>query len=116
MLPMSVSEDLKEIFSKMPEAFVSEKATGINAAIQLDLQGDDGGQWVLEIANGQIAVEAGTTPTPNLTLTMDAADYVAISKGDANPMTLFMTGKIKVEGDITLAMKFQDFFDRNRVS
>ena len=113
---MSVAEELQEIFSKMPEAFVAEKAAGIRAAIQLELQGEDGGSWVLEIANGQIAVKAGTTPSPNLTLGMNAADYVAISKGDANPMTLFMTGKIKVEGDITLAMKFQDFFDRNRVS
>jgi putative sterol carrier protein len=43
---------------------------------------------------------------------MEASDYVALVNGEANPMNLFMAGKIKVEGDITLAMKFQEMFDQ----
>jgi putative sterol carrier protein len=42
---------------------------------------------------------------------MEARDYVALTRGEANPMNLFMSGKIKLQGDMTLAMKFQEMFD-----
>ncbi len=108
---MNVADDLKEIFDKMPEAFVPEKAAGINATIQLDLSGDDGGSWLLKIANGQISAEEGASDSADLTLGMDASDYVALSRGEANPMGLFMGGKIQLQGDMSLAMKFQEMFD-----
>jgi len=107
---MSVSDDLQEIFSKMPEAFVPEKAEGINAVIQLDLSGDGGGSWLLKIANGQISTEQGQADSADLTLGMDANDYIALTQGEANPMNLFMAGKIKLQGDMGLAMKFQEMF------
>jgi putative sterol carrier protein len=47
---------------------------------------------------------------------MDTVDYVALSKGEVNPMNLFLGGKIKLQGNMTLAMKFQEMFDRNRVA
>jgi putative sterol carrier protein len=111
---MSIADDLKEIFEKMPEAFLSEKATNVNASIQLELTGEGGGDWVIKIANGALTVNEGRTETPNLTLTMDANDYVALSRGEANPMNLFMAGKVKLQGDMTLAMKFPDMFDRSK--
>lgn len=113
---MSVADDLHEVLDKMPEAVVPEKAANINADIQLELTGEAGGQWVININNGQVAIEEGTVEFPKLTLTMAASDFVAISMGEANAMNLFMAGKIKVQGDITLAMKFQDLFDRDRVT
>lgn len=112
---MSVADDVREILSKMPEAFVADKAGAMNATIQLDLTGEGGGQWAVKIANGAIAIEAGQAASPNLSLGMAASDYVALSMGEANPMSLFMAGKIKVQGDVMLAMKFQEMFDRNQV-
>jgi putative sterol carrier protein len=111
---MSVTAELKEIFEKMPAAFLPEKAANINATIQLELTGEDGGDWALNIANGAIGISPGRAAAPNLTLTMAAEDYVALSRGEANPINLFMAGKIKPQGDMTLAMKFQDMFDRNK--
>lgn len=111
---MSVADDVNEIFEKMPQAFLPEKAANLNATIQLELSGEGGGDWVLKIANGTIAVAPGRTSTPNLTLTMAATDYIALSRGEANPVNLFMAGKIKLQGDMTLAMKFPDMFDRNK--
>lgn len=112
---MTTTEDLQEIFEKMPQAFVPEKAAGVNATIQLNLNGDDGGNWLLKIADGEIAAEEGEADSPDLTLDMDADDYVALTRGEANPMTLFMAGRIKLQGDVTLAMKFQEMFDRDQV-
>ena len=113
---MSLPNDVREIMSRMPEAFVSENAAGLDATIQLDLTGEGGSQWVMKIAGGTISIDEGQATSPNLTLSMAAVDYVALSLGEANPMGLFMAGKIKVQGDVMLAMKFQELFDRNRVS
>ncbi len=112
---MSVTDDLQEVLDKMPEAFVAEKAGDLKANIQLDLTGEGAGQWVIKIDNGHMAVEPGAVEFPKLTLTMAASDFTAISMGDANAMNLFMAGKIKVQGDLTLAMKFQELFDRDKV-
>lgn len=111
---MSVADDINEIFEKMPQAFLPEKAANLNAAIQLELTGEGAGDWILKVANGAIAVSPGRASAPNLTLTMAASDYVALSKGEVNPVNLFMAGKIKLQGDMTLAMKFPDMFDRNK--
>jgi putative sterol carrier protein len=112
---MSVADNLNLIFEKMPEAFIPEAAAGVKATILVSLSGEAGGNWLLRIADGLLAVEAGEMDEPNLTLTMQADDYVAMTKGEINPMSLFMGGKIKVSGDMGLALKFQNMFDRNRV-
>ncbi len=111
---MSVAEDLNEIFEKMPQAFLPEKAANLNATIQLELTGEGAGDWVLRVTNGTITVTPGHTTAPNLALTMATSDYVALSRGEANPVNLFMAGKIKLQGDMTLAMKFPDMFDRSK--
>lgn len=108
----NVADDIREVFQKMPEAFRPEKAANTKAIIQLDLTGDGGGQWSVKIADGQISVDEGQAHDPNLTLSMAASDYLALTRGEANPMNLFMAGKIKLQGDMGLAMKFQDMFDR----
>ncbi len=107
---MSVSDELKEIFDKMPEAFSPEKADGVKATIQLDLSGDGSGSWLIKVENGQIATEQGQADSADLTLGMEASDYIALTKGEANPMNLFMAGKINLQGDMGLAMKFQEMF------
>ncbi len=113
---MSIADDLKEIFEKMPVAFLPHKAANVNATIQLELTGEDASDWVLKIANGAITILEGRVDAPNLTLTMDASDYVVLSRGEVNPINLFMAGKIQLQGDMTLAMKFQEMFDRNKAS
>jgi putative sterol carrier protein len=110
---MSVADDVKEIFEKMPEAFLPEKASNLDVTIQINLNGEGGGQWMLKIANGQLSVGEGLADSPKLTLTMAASDYVALTRGEANAMSLFMAGKIEVEGDVTLALKFEQMFDKD---
>ncbi len=112
---MSVADDLNEVFEKMPEAFVPEKANGINALIQLELTGEAGGNWQVKIADGAISVTPGQAQSPKLKLIMTASDYVGLSRGDLNAAMLLQSGRIKPQGDIILGMKFQTMFDRNQV-
>ncbi len=100
----------QDLFDKMPAAFVPEKAQGVNATVQIDLSGEDGGTWVVNIADGKATVTREPVENPTMTLTMDAQDYMDMVIGKLNPMNAFMQGKVKLKGDMGLAMKFQNMF------
>ena len=112
---MSNSQELQDIFEKLPAALLPEKAAGLKANIQVNLSGNSGGDWFFAFSDNQMTVNPGVASTPDLTLGLTAEDFVNLIKGRVNPMALFMGGKIKVEGNLALATKFQDMFDRNRV-
>jgi len=99
--------NLAPIFTQMSQNFDSSKAGDLDLSIQFDLSGDGGGTWNAEIADGQINVSEGGLADPTATLSMDADDFESMSNGDLNPMMAFMSGKIKVDGDLNAVMKFQ---------
>jgi len=101
---------VQQIMEHLPEAFVAEKAAGINAIIQCRFTGAEAGDWAILIKDKQCSVEPGMKEKPQLTLTMDSQDYKDMVTGKLNPMTAFMQGKIKLNGDISLAMKFTNLF------
>lgn len=97
-----------DIFNTMPGRFQADKAADTNMGILFDLSGADGGQWFVDIANGQLNVSSGApAAAPSATVNMTAEDFQAMSSGALNPMMAFMTGKIKVDGDLNSVMKFQ---------
>jgi putative sterol carrier protein len=101
------------VFEQMPEYFQPDKAGSTNATIQFDLSGDEGGKWWVKIADGQASSGKGDAETqPNLTLMADAKDYVKITLGQMDPTAAFMQGKLKIKGDMGLAIKMQSLFKR----
>jgi putative sterol carrier protein len=100
----------KMLVEAMPSAFVSEKAEGVTAVVQYELTGEGGGEWVITIADGACQVSEGRTETPTLTLTIAAGDYVDLIGGTLNATAAFMSGKLKIAGDISLATKLISFF------
>lgn len=105
-MPLTVSE----LMERMPGAFIPEKAQGVNAVIQFKFTGADAGDWNATIKDGKIEVARGTHPSPNMTLTADSSDYVKIITGELDAMQAFMQGKIKLAGDLNLAMKMMQMF------
>jgi putative sterol carrier protein len=101
---------VRAIFEKMPETFIPEKAVGLNLVVQFDITGDGGGRWHAAIVDGALSVVEGQHPSPQLTLTASAPDYVAISTGKLKGQLAFMTGRIKASGNLAMAMKMQSIF------
>jgi len=101
---------VQELINRMPRALIAEKANGVNAVIQYHLSGEEGGEWIISIKDGQCSVQEGIAPNPNMTLTGEAQDYKDVITGRMNPMSAFMTGKLRLAGDLNLAMKLTSFF------
>ncbi|GAB4269710.1 MAG: SCP2 sterol-binding domain-containing protein [Candidatus Promineifilaceae bacterium] len=102
--------DISAIFEGMKARFNPEKAAGLNASVQFDLSGEGGGKWAVQIADGTANVIKGGVDNPTATVKMTAEDYADMTSGKLNAMTAFMTGKVKVEGDLNTVMKFQSMF------
>lgn len=101
---------VKETFDAMAGRFRSDKAAGTNATIQYDVSGDGGGTWHAVIKDGACAVNAGPAQNPNLTLQISSADWLDMLSGKQSGQMLFMSGKLKVKGDMGLAMKLGSMF------
>ncbi len=104
---MATSQELNQLFNAMVENFDPQKAEGVDAVIQFDLSGDNGGLYWLKLANGTAETGQGQADNPSMTLKASAEDWVAVTKGELNPMQAFMSGKLKVQGDMSLALKLQ---------
>ena len=109
---MAGAEEVKNIFPNMVDRFLPEKAEGINASILFDLSGDNGGMFWLKIGGGTIEHGEGEISDPAMTLKASADDWHAVSIGQLNAMQAFMTGKLKILGEMSLAMKLQTMFEQ----
>jgi putative sterol carrier protein len=101
---------VKDIFKEMPNRFNADAAKGMDAVIQFNLTGDDSGQYHAIIKEGKLEVKEGTHPSPKMTMTMAGKDYVDLTLGKLNGQMAFMQGKLKIAGDMGLAMKMQTLF------
>ncbi len=97
-----------DIKDAMVSGFQADKASDVDATIQFDL-GDDG-QFFMVIQNGTIEAHDGAAENPKMTLKSTAEDYYSVATGKTNAMQAFMSGKIKISGDMGLAMKLQTMF------
>jgi putative sterol carrier protein len=107
-----MSEELTvlTLMERMPKAFLPDKAKGVDAVIQFHFTGGEAGDWYAEIAKGTCDVGRGTRDKPTLAVTVDEKDWVSIITGSLNPMTAFAEQRIKLKGDLGLAMKMMSFF------
>ncbi len=101
---------VRELIFNHEKAFLPEKAAGVNAVIQYHLTGDEGGDYIIKIADGKCTVEEGVAENPTMTLTADGRYFGDVLLGKEDGMKGFMMGKLKLAGDLNLAMKLTSFF------
>lgn len=83
------------------------KLSGTTAKYLFDLAGEEGGEYHIDIADGRGAAGKGAVENPNITINMKSEDFVDLATGKLDGTMAFMSGKIKIKGDMGLAMKLQ---------
>jgi len=101
---------VKEYFETLPTRFKPAAAKGVNAIFQFEIAGDGGGAYQVKVDGENLSVDAGTHATPSITIKKAAPYWVKMVNGDLNGQMAFMTGKLKVSGNMMLAMKMQQLF------
>ena len=104
---------LDKVFAGMAESFSAEKAAGQQAVVQYEIAAPDGAhEYAMRIADGRCEIDKGQAESPRVTIRLGLADFLRLITGNANGMQLFMTGKLKVSGDLFFAQTYQSWFDR----
>jgi putative sterol carrier protein len=100
----------EEVFTEMNTRLQTnpEKVKGMTATYQFDLTGDGATQKHLILADDKGEVKEGPAENPNITITMAAGDFVDLATGKLDGTMAFMSGKLKIKGDMGLAMKLQN--------
>lgn len=104
-----MAETLQEFFDGLQSNLTEEKIAGMDATFQFVVNG--AASYYVKIADGAAEVAEGTADNPTIVLTASPDDWMALINGDLNGQTAFLTGKLKIQGDVTLAMKLESLFD-----
>jgi putative sterol carrier protein len=105
---------LSQVFGRMPSLFRADRAGSTSAVIHWNITGrPDGGTDTYEVAveNGTCTVSPTPERDPKLSLTMGPVEFLKIVSGNANPVMLFMSGKLKAKGDLGLAANIANLFN-----
>ncbi|MEK6221200.1 MAG: SCP2 sterol-binding domain-containing protein [Chloroflexota bacterium] len=103
--------NIKEVMESMPGAFLPEKAGDQDVTIQFHMAGEQAGDWFATIKDGVCEINEGTKDNPTMALSADGEDYINVVTGKLDGMQAFMQGKLKIKGDMNLAMKMTSFFN-----
>ena len=101
---------IREVFDRMPAAFVADAAAGIDVVFQYRITGENGGDWYCLISDGRCRIEAGCHDKPTCTLDMDASDFLDMMNGKLTAMQAYTSGKLKIGGDIMKSQLIEKLF------
>lgn len=102
--------NVKEIFDKVPKAFDAAAAKGLDAVFQFDITGEGGGTWNVAVKDGACQVREGRADAPTVALNMSTETWLGMVNKQINGIQAFMSGKLKLTGDMLLAQRIPDLF------
>jgi putative sterol carrier protein len=98
---------VKEFFETLPERVDPAKTAGMSNSYVFDVK--DVGQWTVKVADGAVSVSEGAEDA-DCTISASEEVLTKIVSGDQNATTAYMTGKLKIKGDMGAALKLQKLF------
>lgn len=98
---------VQEFFEGLPARVSPERIEGMSNTYAFDIEG--AGAWTVAIADGAITVTDGVGDA-DCTISAGEESFAKIVAGEQNPTTAYMTGKLKIKGDMGAAMKLQKLF------
>ncbi|XP_046400205.1 hydroxysteroid dehydrogenase-like protein 2 [Ischnura elegans] len=100
--------DFESIFKAIQNNLSEELVNKIQASYLFTLKGDQAGSYFVDLKSGKGSAGKGEPPSaPDATLTMTAKDFAAMFSGKLKPAAAFMTGKLKISGNLQKAMKLE---------
>jgi putative sterol carrier protein len=97
----------QEFFDSLESRADASKLAGMSNSYLFDIEGE--GQWHVDVRDGGITVTPGEGDA-DATITTSSETFDKIVAGEQNPTTAYMTGKLKIKGDMGAAMKLQKIF------
>ena len=102
-----MADSVREFFEGLEGRVDESKTAGMNNSYLFDVEG--AGQWKVDVQDGKVSVTEGEGDA-DVRLTTSEDSFTKIVAGELNPTTAYMTGKLKVKGDMGAAMKLQKLF------
>jgi putative sterol carrier protein len=103
---------LGQVFDAMKERFAADKAAGQSAVVQWDIVAPDGTKiYQFKVDDGAASWSEGAGDTPRVTLTFGLPDFLRFVAGQLDGMQAFMSGKLRLAGDMMFATTLQTWFN-----
>jgi putative sterol carrier protein len=97
----------REFFESLESRVDSTKAAGLTASYRFEIDG--AGTWLVDVDDGKVSVSENDGDA-DTTISASADTFMKIANGEQNPTSAYMSGKLKVKGDMGQAMKLQKLF------
>jgi putative sterol carrier protein len=97
----------REFFETLESRIDSGKAAGLTASYRFEIDG--AGTWTVEVDDGKVSVSENGADA-DTTISTSSETFMKIANGEQNPTAAYMSGKLKVKGDMGQAMKLQKLF------
>jgi hypothetical protein len=110
VIPKKKEVNARDILATVESRFRPDKAEGVAMNIGYDLTGEGGGQWTLQIKDGQCMVREGFTDDLTVKLIMDAGVYTGMMLGTIDGTAAFTSGQVKIDGDMMAAAATGRYF------
>jgi len=98
--PQAVFNDMASTLAANPD-----RTEGLTATYQYNVEGEHGGWWTLIIDDGTSELRNGKAENPDVKISIDETDLLAMANGEFSGTEAFMTGKLRVEGNPVLGMQ-----------
>ncbi|XP_058813525.1 hydroxysteroid dehydrogenase-like protein 2 isoform X2 [Topomyia yanbarensis] len=99
---------IEGLFQKIESLLSDEIVSKTRAIYEFNVKGEESGIWFADLKNGTGKVGKGKPPVDaDATLTMDSKHFFDMFSGKLKPASAFMTGKLKIKGDLQKAMKLE---------
>ena len=103
-----MAQSVSEFFDGLPSRVDESKTAGMNNTYRFDVDG--AGSWTVDVQNGKVSVAQDGDAEPDCTISTSEEIFQKLIDGEQNPTTAYMTGKLKIHGDMGAAMKLQKLF------
>jgi putative sterol carrier protein len=100
-------DDPREFFETLASRVDPAKAAGLTASYRFEIEGS--GTWTVDVDDGVVSVSEDGADA-DCTITTSSETFLRIANREQNPTAAYMSGKLKVKGDMSQAMKLQKLF------